>query len=161
MKTIYERIIKILSENNLLDIECIKGCTDHQLEKIKEKQSVTYLPEHYIEFMKTMGISGAEKIHWSLTYEYQLTNKETLIKAIYTGEIEGWHSGPLVELPEDIVVFYCGENIVYNFFRTSNRSDDPEVFAYRECEEQYEKTGMTFSDFLRSWVVEKISLSKR
>ena len=159
MNFVEEPIIQPLIRNGLMEIENLEGCSDAEIKKIMEAQKVLYLPEVHKMFLKRLGKSGAEVLSQSLTYQGQIENKEIMIEDVYSGHIEGWYEGPLVELPPDIFVHFYGDGLIYEFFRVSESVDDPEIFMYPPGGTYYEKRAYTLTGFFRKMVKERIRLS--
>ena len=102
----------------------IKGCTLKELEEIKNRQRVNFLPKIYEEFMRSLGreSGGLEWIYgFEFRYPFVLEYKEKSIPAI------------LKVLPTDIFVFWTDyENALY--FRTLEKPEDPSIFHVTSSE---------------------------
>lgn len=121
------------------------GCTESELEALKQAQHVSCLPEVYCGLLRLMGKQG---MGWVLDtayadYEELLSMKDSFVEEMNeTG----------LNYPDDIFVFWedqqgCG----YRFFRTKDCQDDPAVYEDRDRSCFY-KLAENLSSFIYRWI---------
>ncbi|MBI5961485.1 MAG: hypothetical protein HY866_22285 [Chloroflexi bacterium] len=116
------------------------GCSEQELEELKQAQNVTCLPEIYSELLRLMGKQGmGQTLDAYADHKYLLGMKSGFVEDM--NEIELCY-------PKDAFVFWrdqqgCG----YWFFRTRGCETDPAVYEYREASCFY-KLAETLSEFI-------------
>lgn len=98
-----------------------KGCTDMEIDKVKEFQNITYIPQSYRELLQVMGHRGLSRIAMGES-DWNLLEK---VKADFIGMMQ-LHR---MSYPSDLLVFY-NELETFYFCRTRDRIDNPTVYGY-------------------------------
>lgn len=98
-----------------------EGCTDDEIEQVKEFQNIAYIPQSYQDLLRVMGHSGLSYIamgeaDWNSLEEA----KRDFVKTMRFDKIN---------YPNDLLVF-CSELDTYYFFRTKGQDDNPTVYGY-------------------------------
>lgn len=141
--------IKLLSK--------FKGCTDDEIEEVKEFQNIQYIPQAYRDLLQIMGKSG---LSWIAMGEanWDLLKK---IKGSFESHMQ-WRG---YKYPADLLVFFA-EMDVYYFVRTRDQHDDPPVYSngawWREggVEREIAKMAESLSEFWLMLVVARKRLSE-
>jgi hypothetical protein len=115
-----------------------EGCTDEELEELRQLQHVLYLPEVYRRVMSVMGKKGLSCIaDGNACYAGRTSWKLDRIDFARIG----------IHAPPDAFVFLEHQGYVYNFFRTHDCDPDPAVYMY--CDDDcFYQLAASFSDFL-------------
>jgi hypothetical protein len=134
------------------------GCTEEEVEHLKERQGVDFLPEVYRQFLLTFGYSRGgyflqgEDVGYLALLELKQVAQELL---------ERENAPPL---PDDMFVFYSHHGYQFMCFATAKRDADPPIYSYVEYDEQLADVGVTLSDFYRQhleWLVKTYGKSNR
>jgi hypothetical protein len=117
----------------------LSGCTEAEIESLKQAQHTACLPEVYRQVLLFMGKSGIEwVVYGRTTYEFLKQAREEFIAAAA--------HNPAVSYPQDIFVFLMDHRKCrFGFFRTKDGADDPVVYGY---EGQFYKLADTLSEFI-------------
>ncbi|MBC7871121.1 MAG: hypothetical protein H7Y09_09815, partial [Chitinophagaceae bacterium] len=98
------------------------GCTDEEIEELRQSQNVNRLPKVYINCMKVLGKqSGFIGIGSEIIYRYVKVLKQEAANIVINSEV-----GFL--LPADAFVFFMSHSCIFKFFLTDNEDEDPPVF---------------------------------
>ncbi|MCQ3932518.1 MAG: hypothetical protein DPW16_18875 [Chloroflexi bacterium] len=115
----YRRLYhEIISPNHVL-----KGCTEDEIDQVKEFQEVSYIPAIYRDLLTVMGHCGLSDFLMGDAYWEKLKSTKGLFE---------WFAkaSKLTAYPQDILVFFDDLGQLFYFFRTKDHLDDPPVYSY-------------------------------
>ena len=117
--------------------EQIVGCTEDEIQQIKQRQNILHLPAFYFDFLRFMGHSAGNLFFRSglAYYPDLLTLKNLAIAEPRVGTI-----------PENAFVFLVDDER-FMYFLTSDESDDAAVHCYDDNQFRFNYYG-TYSEFL-------------
>lgn len=116
--------------------ERYKGCTDGELDELKQNQNVDHLPETYYQLMSAMGKSGIET----------LLDGNATCHGIRDLKNHFAKSHPQEYWPQDIFVFFDHQGEIFYFFRTTGEAD-PAVYSADEETTFFYKLADSISEF--------------
>lgn len=122
---LYEKLIAL----GLADPQEIIGCSESEIEQIKAAQTVTFLPEIYVEFLRKMG-----KLAGNLYLGSDWAYPDLLKLKLHASELLNENANSFV-LPDDAFVFLMHQGYQFMYFRTNDLKADPEVYYYIEMED--------------------------
>lgn len=106
--------------------DTINGCTTEEIENVKLRQGVKFLPDVYRQFLNEMG-HQAGKLYYGSDYSY---------KAILSLKVDIQHDLEFFErnfkLPEGAVIFLSHQGYVFWYFDTTNEENDPPVYRFSD-----------------------------
>jgi hypothetical protein len=119
----------------------LTGCTNGEIEILKQAQGITCFPETYHQILLLMGKSGMEWVLYGrTTYEFLKQAKEEFTSIV--SQAAG------ISYPQDIFVFLMDHRKRhFGFFRTKDCDDDPIVYGY-EGQGWFNKLADTLSEFI-------------
>lgn len=128
------------------------GCTPEELETLREKQQLSFLPQLYVEFMMIFGRNpGGLRHTGEFTFPHVLTFKEE------------WNQSLLWQ---DSCVFLTNHDAFALLFRTDEKHDNPTVYKIDEAPDDHEmgleiEEYSLFSDFLHMWIKDEIAVHQK
>jgi hypothetical protein len=132
----------------LASINSLEGCSEPEIEMVRFRQKVDFLPKVYREFLAEMGRNAGELFLGS-SYTF---NRVLTLKDDSNAELERF--GHDFRIPEDAVVFLDHGGYAYWYFCTQNRDDNPEVYLYIEENRSVKKMADHLSEFFEDGIRE-------
>jgi hypothetical protein len=107
-------------------LETVRGCSPQEIEGIKSRQGVDYLPGLYVEYLAVLGKEDGDlHVGSDRLYSHLLLLKD------WAKELLEENDQPF-DLPADAFVFLMHQGYQFLYFPTANRDNDPPVFYYTE-----------------------------
>jgi hypothetical protein len=130
-------VLSIIQDEELADDEIeFVGCTEDEIEQLKQSQHVDFVPEIYVELTRFMGQSGME---WLLggdsDYEFVKELKNLVMGMPHVSKY----------IPNGAFIFMAVLD-AYFFFDPKEHNENPEVYMYYE--DAVTKSANTLSEFL-------------
>lgn len=152
MKSYEEKFSALISENEYIDKNELRGCDDDQIEDIEAKYQIK-LPESYKYILKKIGLNAGGLID---TKEFNFYFKDILkmTEGIVSEreEIDAEEEGdPLIVLP-DKIFFILGRYDEQFHFIVANGGEDAQVYYYNFDKDSYEKDFDSVWDWVFSLV---------
>jgi len=119
----------------------LEGCTEEQIDEIKVKQRVNFLPEIYRQFLLWMGRNAGDLY---LGSDYTC-NRLLHLKDEANSDFERF--GHTFRFADDVFVFMSHGGYVYWYFDTKDKNDDPSVYMYHESNRVSVKVDEHLSQF--------------
>lgn len=113
----------ILINNRLVGTYALEGCSDKQIEQVKQQQGVDDLPRVYVEFLKQVGCCGGHLFSRGI-YCYPLLGK---LKENASDRIE--HDFDMF-IGKTNFVFVSFDNDIVYWFDTKDKHDDPPIYTW-------------------------------
>ncbi|HEX2907821.1 MAG TPA: SMI1/KNR4 family protein [Phototrophicaceae bacterium] len=132
-----------------------RGCTEEELEAVRIKQGVGYLPLLYQQFLLEMGNGGC----------YLYTGSEYTIADLLELKIRAntlLATANQKNLKSDVFVFLMHQGYAFMYFHTEDRNDNPPVYVYcNGREEPTEKRWKTLLEHYQQSLIELTEILKR
>ena len=107
-------------------LETVRGCSPQEIEAIKSRQGVDYLPGLYVEYLAVLGNKdGGLYVGSDRLYSHLLLLKD------WAKELLEEHDQPF-DLPADAFVLLMHQGYQFLYFLTKDKNDDPTIFYYTE-----------------------------
>jgi hypothetical protein len=126
----------------------LEGCSEEEIELVRQGQHVDFLPQVYREFLREVG-KQAGNLFAGSTYTYwaALTLKDET-----NYELEKFERN--FRIPDDAVVFLDHGGYANWYFHTRDRDDNPAVYVFYEEGEMVQKLTDHLSQFLEDAIRE-------
>ena len=144
-----EQLKQQIIERHLV-VKALKGCTEREIEQIRQSQGVDYIPEVYRQFLLAVGNSIGGVIYKGTDYNYRYLLR---LKEWAEGIVSGLPNSP--ELPPDAFVFVMHQGYIFFFFRTFGRNDNPPVYSYFEGDAEFELLDQSLTEYYEALVTRK------
>ena len=141
---LYDMLIKC-KLNTLFPIE---GCSEDEIEMVRLRQKVDFLPQVYREFLGVMGRHGGDLF---LGSDFSIRSVTTL-KDDVIHDLKRFRRK--FRVPKDAVIFLDHGGYADWYFHTEDRNDDPPVYLYSGEHDSAEKIADHLSEFLESSIRE-------
>lgn len=150
-RSLAEEIMKL----RIATREEIRGCDLREIEELKERQGIKWLPQVYVDYLLTVGKqAGSLDVGTDCFYPVLLNLKEwatTLLE----------ENGMPFSLPADAFIFWMHQGYQFTYFLTGDEVDDPPVFYYTEDPEDTEEKPQTrhkhLSEFLTLFIADSVN----
>lgn len=110
----------------IANISTIQGCSPQEIDELKAKQGVGFLPKLYVEYLAVLGRkAGNLDVGSDCFYPHLLRLKE------WAQELLEENNCPL-RLPDDAFVCLMHQGYQFLYFLTDDNNEDPPVFYYME-----------------------------
>ncbi|MEP7284747.1 MAG: SMI1/KNR4 family protein [Chloroflexota bacterium] len=107
-------------------LDTIHGCSPQEINEMKARQGVNYLPDLYVEYLLVLGKeAGNLDVGSSCFYPTLLELKGSAVNLLEENEF------PFL-LPDDAFVFFMHQGYQFLYFLTKDKLEDPPVFYYIE-----------------------------
>jgi len=141
-----------LTSAGLVAASQLSGCTEQDIAKIEAKYGIQ-LPAAYRSFLAAMGRSaGTFFVGTDFLFPDVLTLREQAERLLQECKAK-------IALGKTDFVFAVHQGYQFLFMK-SGESDDPAVFLYEECEEDFRLAADRFSDWLLACVEDEIAAAK-
>jgi SMI1/KNR4 family protein SUKH-1 len=139
-----------VSEEYLQEFGHFQGCSQDEIEALKEYQKVDFIPKIYREFLEAIGHKSGRILFKGGDASYKA------LKSLKPGAIfiiEDCKDQHSLTLPPDAFVFAMFQSSDFFFFQTSEHLDDPPVYYYQECMQEFAQV----ADHLSLWFESRIT----
>ena len=154
MFTIKEMKLRLLQLGRTTEKDFV-GCTDDEIQNVKNSQRVKYLPSIYEEFLSTMGRAAGDLfIGTNAFFPDLLRVKETALMLLEDCNFA-------FQLPDNVFVLSEHQGYQFHYFECNKDVDDPPVWWYIERKTQPEKISESLSDYFEDIIIRLETTSKR
>jgi len=140
---------KIVLDEKLaeIDFKDLEGCTEPEIEIIRQAQNAACLPEVYRQLMLTVGKKGIDDLLVG-SANYHIVQR-------FKSTFDDYFVDPLLYPPDSFFFWKDGQGSSFYFFRTQPCVDDPAVYGWlgKRC---FHKLAETFSEFILEFISEFI-----
>lgn len=128
-----------------------EGCTEEEIEALKQYQQVHYVPKIYQQFLEVAGHKSG-----GILFKGADANYECLkwLKAAAKTVLDECSDDHLLFLPEDAFVFLMYQSSEFSFFLTGEQQENPPVYNYHQCDEKFNKVAEHLSEWFEMRITE-------